>query len=188
MKLPYSYDALEPLMSKETLEYHHDKHHQTYVNKLNELIIDTKYETMSLEEIIKNSDGPIFNNAAQVHNHDLFFMELQKEDTQISPELNSLIVEGFGTVENFKAEFITKATTNFGSGWVWLVLNKKGSLEIIATSNAATPFVDGLKLLMVVDVWEHAYYIDYRNVRPEYLENWWKLVNWDFVSSRLSNN
>jgi len=188
MKLPYSYDALEPLMSKETLEYHHDKHHQTYVNKLNELIIDTKYETMSLEEIVKSSDGPIFNNAAQVYNHDLFFMELKKEDTQISPELNSLIVDACGTLENFKTEFITKATTNFGSGWVWLVLNKKGSLEIIATSNAATPLVDDLKTLMVVDVWEHAYYIDYRNVRPKYLENWWNLINWDFVSSRLSNS
>eukprot|EP01000_Liburna_glaciale_P000270 NODE_1083_length_689_cov_7759.882812_g540_i1.p1 GENE.NODE_1083_length_689_cov_7759.882812_g540_i1~~NODE_1083_length_689_cov_7759.882812_g540_i1.p1 ORF type:complete len:212 (-),score=39.38 NODE_1083_length_689_cov_7759.882812_g540_i1:53-655(-) len=183
INLPYSYDALEPLMSKETLEFHHDKHHQTYVTKLNELIVGTKYETMTLEEIINSADGAIFNNAAQVYNHDIFFLGLTNKGTKLSQELSDLITASFDSVEQFKAEFITKATTHFGSGWVWLVIDEKGTLSIEATSNAQTPLANGNYPLMVVDVWEHAYYIDYRNVRPKYLENWWQLINWDYVNN-----
>jgi len=184
INLPYDYDALAPLMSKETLEYHHGKHHQTYVNKLNELIAGTKFESMSLEEIIKNSEGGIFNNAAQVYNHDLFFLGLNGTQTEITSDVDKLIVDTFGSVEQFKTDLIAKATGNFGSGWVWLVLNDDDSLEIIATSNAATPITDGKYPLLVVDVWEHAYYIDYRNQRPVYLENWWNLINWNVVDQR----
>lgn len=184
INLPYAYDALAPFMSKETLEYHHGKHHQTYVNKLNELIAGTKFESMSLDEIIKNSDGGIFNNAAQVYNHDVFFLGLSGTKTEISTDVSKLIVDTFGSIEQFKTDIIAKATGNFGSGWVWLVLNDNGSLEIIPTSNAATPITDGKYPLLVVDVWEHAYYIDYRNQRPVYLENWWNLINWDVVDQR----
>ncbi|MGB3752082.1 MAG: superoxide dismutase [Arcobacteraceae bacterium] len=184
INLPYAYDALAPFMSKETLEYHHGKHHQTYVNKLNELIAGTKFESMTLDEIIKNSDGGIFNNAAQVYNHDVFFQGLSGTKTEISPDVSKLIVDTFGSVDQFKTNIIAKATGNFGSGWVWLVLNDNGSLEIIPTSNAATPIVDGKYPLLVVDVWEHAYYIDYRNQRPVYLENWWNVINWDVVDQR----
>ena len=186
INLPYSYDALEPFMSRETLEFHHDKHHQTYVNKLNELITDTTYESMDLEEVIKNSDGAIFNNAAQVYNHDIFFLGLSKEETKISPELSQLIIDTFGSIEQFKTEFISKGTTHFGSGWVWLVIDDANTLSIEATSNAQTPLTNGKYPLMVVDVWEHAYYIDYKNLRPQYLENWWSIINWKYVGDRLS--
>jgi len=186
IKLPYSYDALVPFMSRETLEYHHDKHHQTYVNKLNELVVGTKYEKMHLEDVILHSDGVIFNNAAQIYSHDLFFKGLKKQFSQPSSKLNNLIIDTFGSIDALKKEFISKATTHFGSGWVWLVIDETKALKIVSTSNALTPLTEGLKPLMVVDVWEHAYYIDYRNVRAEYLENWWKLIDWDFVSSRLS--
>jgi len=187
INLPYGYDDLAPFMSKETLEYHHDKHHQTYVNKLNELIAGTKFDSMTLEEIIKNSDGGIFNNAAQVYNHDVFFQGLSGTKTEISSDVSKLIVDTFGSVEQFKTDIIAKAAGNFGSGWVWLVLNDNSSLEIIPTSNAATPITDGKYPILVVDVWEHAYYIDYRNQRPVYLENWWNLINWDVVDQRCKS-
>jgi len=187
INLPYGYDDLAPFMSKETLEYHHDKHHQTYVNKLNELIAGTKFDSMTLEEIIKNSDGGIFNNAAQVYNHDVFFQGLSGTKTEISSDVSKLIVDTFGSIEQFKTDIIVKAAGNFGSGWVWLVLNDNSSLEIIPTSNAATPITDGKYPILVVDVWEHAYYIDYRNQRPVYLENWWNLINWDVVDQRCKS-
>ncbi len=182
MKLPFKYDALEPFMSKETLIYHHDKHHQAYVNKLNKLIVDTEFEDLSLIKIIKESDDGIFNNAAQVYNHDFFWKSLSEKETKLSTTLEASITKAFGSFEAFKKEFITKAATHFGSGWVWLIVNREAKLKIVTTSNANTPITDGLTPLLTCDVWEHAYYIDYRNVRPEYLKNWWKLINWDFVS------
>jgi Fe-Mn family superoxide dismutase len=182
MTLPFEYDALEPMMSKETLIYHHDKHHQAYVNKLNELIIDTDFEDLPLRKIIKESDGAIFNNAAQVYNHDFFWKSLNAQATRPSSRLENTLTKQFGSLEGFKSEFLSKAAAHFGSGWVWLVTDKSGVLKILATGNAQTPITQGFTPLLTCDVWEHAYYIDYRNVRPEYLQNYWKLVNWNFVS------
>ncbi len=185
MTLPYNLDALEPLMSKETLEFHYGKHHQTYVNKLNELIENTKYEDLSLSEIIKSSEGGIFNNAAQVSNHDFFWNGLTPNQTNIPSNLEDELVKAFGSVEEFKKEFTAKAIGQFGSGWAWLVQDENKNLKIITTSNAQTPIQSDLNPLLVCDVWEHAYYIDVRNARPAYLENFWKLVNWDFVAKNL---
>ena len=187
MDLPFGYDALEPHMSKETLVYHHDKHHQTYVNKLNDAIVGTKFENLDLVGIIKESDGGVFNNAAQIYNHDFFWNSITPNETKPSSELEKLLVDTFGSIDDFKTEFITKATTHFGSGWVWLVTDGAGALKIVSTVNAGTPLTDGLTPLLTADVWEHAYYIDYRNVRPDYLSHWWSLVNWDFVSTNLAN-
>ncbi|MBU3013864.1 superoxide dismutase [Poseidonibacter lekithochrous] len=186
MTLPYNLDALEPLMSKETLEFHYGKHHQTYVNKLNELIENTKYEDLSLNEIIKSSEGGIFNNAAQVSNHDFFWNGLTPNQTNIPSNLEDELVKAFGSVEEFKKEFTAKAIGQFGSGWAWLVQDENKNLKIITTSNAQTPIQSDLNPLLVCDVWEHAYYIDVRNARPAYLENFWKLVNWDFVAKNLA--
>ncbi|APW65229.1 superoxide dismutase [Poseidonibacter parvus] len=185
MTLPYTSDALEPLMSKETLEFHYGKHHQTYVNKLNELIENTKYENLSLNEIIKTSEGGVFNNAAQVSNHDFFWNGLTPNQTNIPSNLEDELVKAFGSVEEFKKEFTAKAIGQFGSGWAWLVQDENKNLKIITTSNAQTPIQSDLKPLLVCDVWEHAYYIDVRNARPAYLENFWKLVNWNFVEKNL---
>ncbi|RXJ70039.1 superoxide dismutase [Fe] [Halarcobacter ebronensis] len=185
MKLPYSLDALEPLMSKETLEYHYGKHHQTYVTKLNGLIEGTKYENLSLEDIIKSSEGGIFNNAAQVFNHDFFWKGLTPNGSKIPSSVEAALSEAFGSVDKFKEDFTNAAVNHFGSGWVWLVKNSSGKLEIVATANAKTPITDGLTPLLTCDVWEHAYYIDTRNARPKYLENFWNLVNWDFVAENL---
>ena len=185
MDLPYSYDALEPHMSKETLVFHHDKHHQTYVNKLNDAIVGTEFEGLGLVGLIREADGPIFNNAAQIFNHDFFWNSISPDVTKMSEKLEKLVVDSFGSVDKFKDEFIAKATTHFGSGWVWLVLDCSGTLKVVSTVNAETPITDDLVPLLVCDVWEHAYYIDYRNVRPDYLTHWWSLVNWDFVSKNL---
>ncbi|WP_122893222.1 superoxide dismutase [Arcobacter peruensis] len=185
MTLPYTLDALEPLMSKETLEFHYGKHHQTYVNKLNELIENTKYENLSLNEIIKTSEGGVFNNAAQVSNHDFFWNGLTPNQTNIPSNLEDELVKAFGSVDEFKKEFTAKAIGQFGSGWAWLVQDENKNLKIITTSNAQTPIQSDLKPLLVCDVWEHAYYIDVRNARPAYLENFWKLVNWNFVEKNL---
>ncbi len=186
MKLPYELDALEPLMSKETLEYHYGKHHQTYVTKLNTLIEGTKYENQSLEDIIKDSNGGIFNNSAQVFNHNFFWNSLTPGGSEISQELADVISNEFGSVEKFIEKFTDTAINLFGSGWVWLVKDLAGNLSIVATSNAATPITEDLKPLLTCDVWEHAYYIDTRNARPKYLENYWQLVNWDFVKENLA--
>lgn len=186
MKLPFEMDALEPHISKETLSFHYGKHHQTYVNKLNELIVGTEYENMSLENIVKTAQGPLFNNAAQVFNHDFFWKSLSPNITKPSPELENKMIQDFGSVNAFIEAFTNKAITLFGAGWVWLVV-KEGKLEIMTTSNAGTPLTDGLTPLLTCDVWEHAYYIDYRNVRPEYLKGWWALLNWDFVSNNLKD-
>ena len=185
MTLPYALDALAPLMSKETLEFHYGKHHQTYVNKLNELIEDTKYEDKTLLEIIYDSEGGIFNNAAQVYNHDFFWNGLTPNQDEIPSKVKEVLCKTFGTVEKFKEEFTLKAVGHFGSGWAWLVEDENQALKIVTTSNAANPLKDNLKPILVCDVWEHAYYIDVRNARPAYLENFWKLVNWNFVEENL---
>ncbi|RXK02594.1 superoxide dismutase [Fe] [Arcobacter sp. CECT 8989] len=186
MKLPYELDALEPQMSKETLEFHYGKHHQTYVTKLNGLIEGTKFENLSLEEIVKSSEGGVFNNAAQVLNHDFFWNGLTPNGSVIPANVEAALTETFGSVDGFKEEFTNAAVNNFGSGWTWLVKNAEGKLEIVSTSNAATPVTSGLTPLLTCDVWEHAYYIDVRNARPAYLENFWALVNWNFVAENLA--
>lgn len=186
MNLPYALDALEPYMSKETMEFHYGKHHQTYVNKLNELIENTEFENLNLHDIIKKADGTIFNNAAQVFNHDFFWHCLTPNQTSLSSELESILIKNFISVDEFKKEFTAKALAHFGSGWTWLIKDERGYLKIISTQNAQTPLTTNSKPLLVCDVWEHAYYIDYRNVRAKYVENFWNIVNWDFVEKNLN--
>jgi Fe-Mn family superoxide dismutase len=185
--LPYAKDALAPTISEETLEYHYGKHHQTYVTKLNAAIPGTEFESMSLEEIIVKSSGGIFNNAAQVWNH-TFYWNCMTPDAKGAPEgdLAAAIESTFGSFDAFKEAFSTAAANNFGSGWTWLVKNTDGALEIVSTSNAGCPLTDGVTPLLTVDVWEHAYYIDFRNARPNYLEAFWGLVNWDFVAANFA--
>lgn len=187
MKLPYAYDALEPMMSAETLQYHHDKHHAGYVSKLNGLIGDTNFESKSLVEIIKHADGAIFNNAAQVYNHDFFWTNLSPITTAPSVELDYRITTTFGSIEKLKKTFLEKGLSLFGSGWIWLCIDDNKNLTIVTTSNADNPIRSGLIPLIVCDVWEHAYYIDHRNARVDYLENFWKLLNWKFVSFNYEN-
>lgn len=184
--LPYARDALSPHISEETLDYHYGKHHNTYVTNLNNLIAGTEHEDNSLEEIMLTSTGGLFNNAAQVWNHTFYWNCLSPEGGgEPAASLADAINETFGSFEAFREKFSTAAATNFGAGWTWLVKNGDGGLEIINTSNAANPMTDGYKPLLTCDVWEHAYYIDYRNARPAYLQAFWKLVNWNFVSDNL---
>lgn len=174
--LPYAHDALAPHISKETLEFHHDKHHQTYVTNLNNLIKGTEFESASLEEIVKKSSGGIFNNAAQVWNH-TFYWESMKPNGGGQPTgaLADAINAKWGSFDKFKEEFTKVAVGTFGSGWAWLVKKADGSLDLVSTSNAATPLTTDAKPLLTCDVWEHAYYIDYRNARPKYVEAFWNL-------------
>lgn len=182
--LPYTKDALAPVISQETIEYHYGKHHQTYVTNLNNMIVGTEFEAMSLEEIIHKSTGGIFNNAAQVWNHTFYWQCLEPNSSgEPSGALATAINQTFGSIADFKTKISQAAVGNFGSGWTWLVKNNDGSLEIINTSNAATPLIQGKKPLLTIDVWEHAYYIDYRNARAKYLEEIWKIINWNFVAS-----
>lgn len=184
--LPYNIDALEPVISKETIEYHYGKHHQTYINNINKLITGTEYEDMSLEDIIKNSSGGIFNNAAQIFNHNFYWQCLSpNQGGEASGKLAELINENFGSFAAFKEKFTATALAAFGSGWTWLIKNPDGSLSIENTSNAATPITEGKVPLLTCDVWEHAYYIDYRNARANYVEKFWDIVNWDFVAANL---
>ncbi|NJO16083.1 MAG: superoxide dismutase [Fe] [Thioploca sp.] len=184
--LPYELNALEPHISKETLEYHYGKHHQTYVTNLNNLIKDSAFAEISLEEIIKQSSEGVFNNAAQVWNHTFYWNCLSpKGGGQPTGKLANAINSTFGSFDQFKEEFTKKAITTFGSGWAWLVKNPDGSLALVSTSNAATPMTSNQTALLTCDVWEHAYYIDYRNARPKYVEAFWNLVNWDFVAQNL---
>ena len=184
--LPYEKNALEPHISAETLDYHHDKHHATYVTNLNNLIKGTEFEDKSLEEIVTSAPaGGIFNNAAQVWNHTFYFNCMAPNaGGEPTGAVTDAINAKFGSFDEFKKAFTTSAATNFGSGWTWLVM-KDGELEITNTSNAGCPLTDGVKPLLTVDVWEHAYYIDKRNARPAYLDSWWNLVNWDFVASQM---
>jgi Fe-Mn family superoxide dismutase len=184
--LPYELNALEPHISKETLEYHYGKHHQTYVTNLNNLIKDGAFADMSLEEIIKQSSEGVFNNAAQVWNHSFYWNCLSpKGGGQPTGKLANAINSTFGSFDKFKEEFTKKAITTFGSGWAWLVKNSDGTLALVSTSNAGTPMTSNQTALLTCDVWEHAYYIDYRNARPKYVEAFWNLVNWDFVAQNL---
>lgn len=179
--LPYDKGALAPAMSKETLEYHYGKHLQTYVDNLNKLIAGTEYENMSLEEIVEKSSGAVFNNAAQAWNHTFFFMQFTPEHKDMSESLVKIISYNFGSVESFKEQFIKAATTLFGSGWVWLAKDENGELSILSESNAGNPLQKGLTPVLTVDVWEHAYYIDYRNKRADYLNAIWNIIDWDVV-------
>ena len=185
--LPYADDALEPHISAETISFHYGKHHQTYVTNLNKLLPGTAFEGLSVEQIIMKAEGGIFNNAAQIWNHTFYWNGLTPNGKDVaSGALASAITEKFGSFDEFKAKFSTSAATNFGAGWTWLVKNNDGSIEIVNTSNAGCPLTDGQTPLLTCDVWEHAYYIDYRNARPKYVETFWKLVNWDFVEANFA--
>ncbi|MBB1273573.1 MULTISPECIES: superoxide dismutase [Fe] [Psychromonas] len=186
--LPYAKDALEPHISAETLEFHHGKHHATYVAKLNGLVEGTDLAEKSLEEIIKTSEGGVFNNAAQIWNHTFYWNCLAPNaGGEPTGELAAAIDAKFGSFAEFQAQLNDKAVNNFGSSWTWLVKKADGSLEIVNTSNAGTPLTEeGTTPLLTVDLWEHAYYIDYRNVRPNYLNGFWALVNWEFVAKNFA--
>ncbi|CAQ84020.1 MULTISPECIES: superoxide dismutase [Fe] [Photorhabdus] len=185
--LPYAKDALEPHISAETLEYHYGKHHNAYVVNLNNLIKDTEFAEKSLEEIIRTSEGGIFNNAAQVWNHTFYWHCLSPNGGgEPTGKIAEAISKSFGSFTEFKQQFTDAAVKNFGSGWTWLVKKTDGSLAIVNTSNAAPPLASSDKPILTVDVWEHAYYIDYRNARPKYLESFWALVNWKFVEENLA--
>lgn len=184
--LPYAKDALAPTISEETINFHYGKHHNAYVVNLNKLVEGTDFASMSLEEVIKNSDGGVFNNAAQIWNHTFYWNCLSPNSTSPSAELASAIDAAFGSMDEFKSKFNTSAATNFGSGWTWLVKNANGELEIVNTSNAGCPLTEDYTPLLTIDVWEHAYYIDYRNARPDYLSAMWNIINWDFVSANFA--
>jgi Fe-Mn family superoxide dismutase len=186
--LPYEKNALEPHISAETLEYHYGKHHATYVAKLNGLVEGTEMASKSLEDIVKNSEGGVFNNAAQVWNHTFYWSSLSPNGGgEATGALADAINAKWGSFADFKAALNDKAVNNFGSSWTWLVKTADGSLDLVNTSNAATPLTDhNLTPLLTVDLWEHAYYIDYRNARPKYLEGFWALANWDFTAANFA--
>jgi Fe-Mn family superoxide dismutase len=185
-KLPYPLDALQPHISKETLEYHYGKHHQAYVTNLNKLIAGGEFANATLEQIILKSSGGIFNNAAQIWNHTFYWDSLSPTGGGLpSGKIADAINSSFGSFDKFKEEFSLKSTTLFGAGWVFLAQNASGKLEIRQESNAGTPLTSHLNPILTCDVWEHAYYIDFRNVRASYVEVFWKLVNWDFANKRL---
>ena len=186
--LPYAINALEPHISQETLEYHHDKHHNTYVVNLNNLVPGTEFEGKSLEEIIKTSTGGVFNNAAQIWNHTFYWHCLSPNGGgEPTGALADAINKAFGSFAEFKDAFTKSAIGNFGSSWTWLVKKADGSLAIVNTSNAGCPLTEaGTTPLLTVDLWEHAYYIDFRNLRPKYMETFWTLVNWEFVAKNLA--
>ncbi|MEF2148131.1 superoxide dismutase [Fe] [Luteimonas sp. FXH3W] len=184
--LPYAQDALEPHISKETLEYHYGKHHKTYVDNLNKMIEGTEFADKSLEDIVRSSQGGMFNNAAQVWNHTFYWNCLSPNGGgEPTGKVADAINAAFGDFDKFKEEFTKTAVGTFGSGWGWLVQKADGSVALVSTSNAATPLTGDDTPLLTCDVWEHAYYIDYRNARPKYLEAFWNLVNWDFVASQM---
>jgi superoxide dismutase, Fe-Mn family len=181
--LPYPHDALQPHISKETLEFHHGKHHQAYVTNLNNLIKGGEFENLGLEDIIRKAQGGIFNNAAQVWNHTFYWNSMApKGGGQPSGALADAIKQKWGSFDAFKDAFSKSAASNFGSGWTWLVRKSDGSVDIVNTGNAGTPITGADKPLLTCDVWEHAYYIDYRNRRPDYVAGWWNVVNWDFAA------
>lgn len=187
IQLPYEANALEPVISKETLGFHHGKHLQAYVNNLNTAIEGTKYEEMPLEDIVKTAEGGVFNNAGQILNHNMYFMQFRapKPDNKPTGKVAEMIEKQFGSFEAFKEEFTKKGGSLFGSGWVWLSADNDGKLVITQETNAGNPVQRGLKPLLTFDVWEHAYYIDYQNRRPDYLASLWQIVDWDVVNGRL---
>ena len=190
ISLPYAPAALEPVISRETMEYHYGKHLQTYVDNLNKLVVGTEFEAMPLEEIVCKSSGGIFNNAGQILNHNLYFTQFRPVTgnpspvTDIASPLLDAITRDFGSLEAFKAEFEQKGVSLFGSGWVWLSADKDGKLVITQETNANNPITKGLKPLLTMDVWEHAYYIDYRNRRAAHLQALWSIINWDEINRR----
>lgn len=185
--LPYAKNALEPYISEKTLDYHYGKHHLAYVNNVNNLIEGTEFENASLEEIIVKTDGGIFNNGAQVWNHTFYFMQFGPDGCKDpKDELKTAIEAKYGSVDTFKEEFSKAAATLFGSGWAWLVVNETGELEIVQTSNAGNPLKINKKPILTCDVWEHAYYIDKKNLRPKYIEDFWKILDWKVISERYS--
>ena len=186
--LPYAQNALQPHISAETLEFHYGKHHKTYVDKLNGLVDGTDLAGKSLEEVVRASQGPVFNNAAQVWNHTFYWNCLSPNGGgEAKGAAARAIDSAFGSFAAFKEQFTNSDVNNFGSGWTWLVKGADGKLAIVNTGNAATPLTDkGVVPLLTVDVWEHAYYIDYRNARPKYMDAFWALVNWDFVNANLA--
>jgi Fe-Mn family superoxide dismutase len=186
-ELPYSKNALEPFISAETMTYHHDKHHRGYIDQLNQLVAGTPMEALSLEETILKSDGPVFNQAAQAWNHEFFWNGMDPERQPASGRVQELVEVAFGTFETFTHRWIKEGTHHFGSGWLWLV-EIDGELKIEATPDAENPLKSGKNALLTCDLWEHAYYIDYRNERTKYLESFLELVNWRFVESRLTQS
>ena len=186
MTLPYTLDALEPLMSKETLEFHYGKHHQTYVNNLNNLITGTKFENSTLVEIILESDGGLFNNAAQVYNHDFFWNGLTPTQGAIPAKVEAILTKTFGSVDEFKKEFTTKAIGQFGSGWAWLVEDENQNLKVGSTANQDNPLMPGMSIsgtpVLAMDVWEHAYYLKYQNKRADYIEAFFNVIDWNAAS------
>lgn len=185
--LPFAKNALEPHISSETLDYHHDKHHQAYVTNLNSLIPGTEFEDVSLEDIVTGASGAVFNNAAQIWNHTFYWNCLSPQGGGApTGALADAIRDTFGSFEAFKEEFTKVAVTTFGSGWAWLVKDADGGLALVSTSNAGCPLTSGQTPLLTCDVWEHAYYVDYRNLRPKYVEAFWALVNWDFVAENYA--
>jgi len=185
-KLPYNLNALVPHISEETLEFHYGKHHLAYVNNLNGLIPGTQFEKASLETIIKNADGAIFNNGAQIWNHTFYFESFSKDGKRVPDGiLAEAINKSFGSFDAFKEQFTKAAATLFGSGWAWLAKDDDGSLRILQESNAGNPLKKGLKPLITCDVWEHAYYIDYRNKRPDYIKSFWEIIDWNIISNRF---
>ena len=185
-ELPYPMEALAPHMSKETLDYHYGKHLQTYVDNLNKLIPGTPYENSTLEEMVCKAEGPVFNNAAQTWNHTFFFQSLTPAQTDIPASLADLLTRDFGSVEAFKEAFAKATVGLFGSGWVWLVADAEDKLSIKAESNAGNPLRQGLKPVLVIDVWEHAYYIDYQNRRAEHINALWDIIDWKKVEERYN--
>ncbi|MBT8039360.1 MAG: superoxide dismutase [Fe] [Xanthomonadales bacterium] len=182
--LPYAKNALEPVISEETLDYHYGKHHQAYVTNLNNMVPGTEFENASLDDIVMKASGGIFNNAAQVWNHTFYWNCLSPHGGgEPSGALADAINSAFGSFDTFKDEFTKSAVGNFGSGWTWLVKTADGSVELVNTTNAGNPMTEGKTPLLTIDVWEHAYYVDYRNARPKYLAEVWKLINWDFVAA-----
>jgi superoxide dismutase, Fe-Mn family len=184
-KLPYALEALEPYMSRETLEFHYGKHHKKYVDTANELIKGTDLESLTLYEMVQRATGKTFNNVAQAWNHEFFWKCLSPDKQEPRGELAQALDRAFGDIDTFRERFTKAASELFGSGWAWLVMNDDGSLEVTTTKNGDTPLTEGRLPLLTCDVWEHAYYIDYRNNRAKYLEQFWALVNWEFVAENL---
>ena len=186
-ELPYALDALAPVMSADTLNYHYGKHLQTYLDNVNRMIEGTPFAEMKLKDMITKAQGALYNNAAQAFNHIIFFKQLTPTPTTISPLLTQALVARFGSVDAFKSEFSNAAATFFGSGWVWLALDANNVLQIVPEPNAGNPITRDMRPLMCIDVWEHAYYLDYQNRRGDYIKNFWNLVNWDYIEKRMQD-
>lgn len=186
-ELPYAQDALAPAMSADTLNYHYGKHLQTYLDNVNRMIEGTPFADMKLKDMITKAQGALYNNAAQAFNHIIFFKQLTPTPTTISPLLTQALVARFGSVDAFKSEFSNAAATLFGSGWVWLALDANNVLQIVPEPNAGNPMTRNMRPLMCIDVWEHAYYLDYQNRRGDYIKNFWNLVNWDYIEKRMQD-